>query len=123
MIEKSAGWRNPALASTIAMIRDPLASVAFRTLRFGSPTTLTTPSATCRWPAGTPHCRLAGVTSVRHASAAAARNTGPNMRVVNEPKVPRSGGHWSVSPSTMSIERSATPSSSATICACEVITP
>jgi hypothetical protein len=45
------------------------------------------------------------------------------MRVVSEPNVPMSQGHRSVSPSTMSIEERATPSSSAIICACEVSTP
>ena len=34
-----------------------------------------------------------------------------------------SAGHLSVSPSTMSIDVSETPNSSATICACEVNTP
>ena len=45
------------------------------------------------------------------------------MRVVSEPKVPMSQGQRSVSPSTMSMAASSTPSSSASICACEVSTP
>ena len=61
--------------------------------------------------------------STSRASAAAARNAGPNMRVVSEPKVPMSHGQRSVSPITISIASSATPSSSAAICASEVVTP
>jgi hypothetical protein len=61
--------------------------------------------------------------STARASAAAARTAGPNMRVDCEPHVPWSHGTRSVSPMTMVMESSDTPSSSAAICAREVWMP
>ncbi len=45
------------------------------------------------------------------------------MRVVMEPNVPMSHGQRSVSPRTMSMDSRGTPSSSAIICARDVMTP
>lgn len=115
--------RSTAGAPTTLVIRAPRASSAYVTNRAGSPATDTRPSAACKRAAGTPSRPAASSISVARACAPAARKAGPNTRVVSEPNVPASQGQRSVSPSTMSTAASGTPSSSASICACEVSTP
>ena len=72
---------------------------------------------------GTPSFSEASFISTVRASAAAARTAGPNMRVDCDPHVPWSHGQRSVSPMTMVMESSGTPSSSAAIWASEVWMP
>ncbi len=112
-----------ALPSITLAIRAPRDSSPYETRRAGSSATNTTPPRATRRRAGTPRRSAASAVSVARACAPAARSAGPNMRVVSEPKVPMSHGQRAVSPSTMSIEARSTPSSSASICACDVMTP
>jgi hypothetical protein len=81
------------------------------------------PFAMLSWSRGTPSFSDASFISTVRASADAARTAGPKNRVVSEPHVPWSYGTRSVSPMTMSMASSGTPSSSAAIWLSDVLMP